>query len=345
MAVFVTGATGFTGGHLARRIADSGETVHALCRPGSDASGLEHPYIKVFEGQLTEPADIERAMAGCEKAYHVAAVFRTAGHKEDYYRLINVQGTVNVLDAARKLDLERVVHCSTGGVHGHIADPPADENAPFNPGDVYQRTKLEGELVAQERIKQGEPISIFRPAGIYGPGDLRLLKLFKTVKNGRFLMFGSGQVHFGMVYIDDLVDGILLCGEKAEALGEVFILCGPSEPTFEELVQMVADATGGRAPRFKLPLKPLLAAAFACEMMCIPLGIEPPIHRRRAHVFMKNREFTHAKAERLLGYRPKVDPAEGVRRTAAWYFAKGLLAGDPPQSVRALQGGVTGATP
>lgn len=140
----VTGATGFTGEHLARWLARQGHTVVALVRPGSDTTRLAMDGLELFEGQLTKKADVLAAARGSELIYHVAAAFRTARYPDSYYRDVNVGGTINVLEAARALDCERVVHCSTIGVHGHINDPPADETYRTRPGDIYQETKLAG---------------------------------------------------------------------------------------------------------------------------------------------------------------------------------------------------------
>lgn len=306
--------------------------MRALCRAGSDTQGLIDHGVEVVEGDITDVDAVNRAVQGVEKVYHIAACFRTAGHGDEFYRQVNRDGTGFVLEAAKRHNCERVVHCSTGGVHSHIdpATAPADENYPVQPGDIYQQTKWEGELLAQKAIEEGQRVTIFRPAGIYGPGDMRLFKLFKTVQKGRFVMFGDGKPHFGFVYIDDLVNGIMLMGEKEEAIGEVFILCGPDSLRLNDMVRVVAEATNGKVPKVHWPLAPLMAGAFLCEMICVPFGIEPPIHRRRAHVFTKNREFTHAKATRLLGYQPQVDAYEGLHRTAEWYFQQGLLQGEYP---------------
>lgn len=325
MQVLVTGATGFTGGRLAVELAKRGNKVRAMVRKGSDTSFLTGHDIEFFEGDITDQDAVDRAVQGCEKVYHIAACFRTAGHPDSYYHDVNYTGAQYVLDAAKKHGCERVAHCSTIGVHGSVKDVPSDETAPYAPCDIYQRTKLEGEKLAMDRQKQGQPVSIFRPAGIYGPGDMRLLKLFKTIHTGRFRMVGPGTVNFHMVYIDDLVDGIILCGEKQEALGDTFILCGPKYIALKELVKLVADAVGVKPPRGHIPLAPVYAAAVLCEALCIPLRIEPPLHRRRVGFFTKNRSFTYAKAESAIGYVPKISTAEGVKRTADWYFANGHL--------------------
>lgn len=338
MKALVTGATGFTGSTLARRLIEDGHDVRALCRPGSQIDPLVEEGVEIIEGDITDRGSVAQAVRGVEKVYHIAACFRTAGHDDQYYRAVNRDGTSHVLQAARRYGCERVIHCSTGGVHGHIEPEiaPADETTRFNPGDIYQVTKLEGELLAKEAIGSGQPVTIFRPAGIYGPGDLRLLKLFQAIRKRWFVLFGKGDVNFGLVYIDDLVDGIILCGDRAEALGETFILSGPESMPLREMVHTIAAILEVDPPRWRFPVSPLLVAAALCEAICVPLGIEPPLHRRRAHVFVKNREFTHAKATRLLDYRPGVGAEEGLRRTAAWYLKKGLLEGPTPQGLSDL---------
>jgi nucleoside-diphosphate-sugar epimerase len=323
--ILITGATGFTGGNLARRLAAQGASVRALLRTHTQAPSLVADGIDVRIGQLTSPTDVIAAARGCDQIYHIAAVFRTAGHPDSYYREVNVGGTQNVLEAARRLDCERVVHCSTGGVHGHIADPPASETYPFSPGDVYQRTKLEGELAAAAAARRGQRVVIVRPGPIYGEGDLRFLKLYRAVARGVFVMIGSGTPKLHMVHIDDLVDGILLCGAAEAALGEVFILAGPQAPTLNEIVRHIAQSLGVAEPRWRVPVWPVKAAGFLCESICVPLRIDPPLHRRRVAFFTHHREFDCSKAVRLLGYAPKVSPAEGIARTAQWYRDAGYL--------------------
>jgi nucleoside-diphosphate-sugar epimerase len=321
----VTGVTGFTGGHLARALLARGWQVKALVRDPETAVPLGAQGVELAPGDLLDRAAVERAIAGCSHVFHIAAVYREAKHPDRVYRDVNVTGTRNVLDAAAKHKVERVIHCSTVGVHGDVAKVPADETAPANPGDIYQETKLEGELLAKEAFDRGLPGVIFRPVGIYGPGDLRFLKLFKTIQQRRFVMFGRGTVDYHLTYIDDLIDGVILCAEHPSALGDVFILAGARYTTINELVALVARAVGADPPRLRLPLAPLLAGAWACETICRPLGIEPPLHLRRCDFFRKERGFSIDKAKRLLAYQPKVDLEDGLHRTARWYAELGYL--------------------
>lgn len=323
--VLVTGATGFTGGALARELGRQGFRVRALVRDPGVATDLSDCGIELFAGDVRDATAVDKAVSGCRIVYHIAAAYRIAGQPDSFYFDVNLEGTRHILESARRHGVERTVHCSTAGVHGHVSKLPSDETAPFNAGDVYQESKLAGELLAQKAIADGQPVSIFRPAGIYGPNEQRFVKLFKTVQRRTFRMFGDGEVAFHLVYIDDLVNGIILCGEHPGALGEIFILCGNEFVTLNRLVELVADSVGVPPPKGHLPIWPLMTAARLCEWVCKPLGIDPPLHPRRCAFFTKARAFTCAKATRLIGYRPQIELPEGLRRTAESYFAAGHL--------------------
>jgi nucleoside-diphosphate-sugar epimerase len=328
--VLVTGATGFTGGHLAATLARLGDEVRALVRAKSrarfDRSGLPAAGVQAVEGDLADRAAVSRAAEGVEVVYHIAATYREAGQPDAAYRAINVDGTRNLLEAARAGGARRFVHCSTGGVHGHVAHPPADEDAPFNPGDVYQDTKLEAEQLARRfGLDHAFDVVVARPIGIYGPGDTRFLKMFRGLARGRFPMIGSGQAFYHLTFIDDLVEGFRLCGTVPAAAGRTYLLAGPRYTTLEALVTLVAREVGVPAPRIHWPVWPFWTAGLACELVCVPLGIEPPLYRRRVDFYTKSRAFDTTRARTELGYIPRVDLEEGIRRTAEAYRREGLL--------------------
>lgn len=328
--VLVTGATGFTGGYLTRALLARGYGVRALVRPRTDARPLVDAGVEIAVGDLVVARDVERAAAGVDMIYHIAGLFRTANHGATAYRAVHVKGTRHVVEAAARHRVPRVVHCSTAGVHGAISDVPGREDSPLEPRDMYQLTKLEGEQVAREAFREGLPGVVVRPVGIYGPGDMRFLKLFRSVHQRRFRMFGSGEVPYHLTYIDDLVDGLILCGERPEALGRTYILAGAEYVSLNQLVRMVAEAVGVPVPQGRLPLWPLVAAAALCETVCVPLRIDPPIHLRRVAFFHHPRAFSIRKASQELGFVPRVPVREGVRRTAEWYFEHGHLQGPAP---------------
>jgi nucleoside-diphosphate-sugar epimerase len=326
-AILITGATGFVGSKLAMEFRRRSRPVRALVRTAANARHLSQAGIELIQGDIRNRNDVLRAAKGAKHIYHLAAAWRTAGHRDRYYYDVNVGGTENVLAAAIEHGVERVVHCSTSGVHGAVREIPCIETSPFNPGDIYQTTKLQGETLAQSAFANGMPGCVVRPAGIYGPADLRFLKLFRGILTGRFWMFGSGETLWHPVYIDDLIEGLILCGEHSSAIGETYILASNNYVMLNELVEQVAGALSCAPPRRRLPYQPLLASAVICEVLCKPLRVNPPLYRRRVEFFVKVRAFSIEKAKRELGYQPRIDLAEGLRRTAAWYRANGHLPG------------------
>ncbi|MDX6749814.1 NAD-dependent epimerase/dehydratase family protein [Geminicoccaceae bacterium 1502E] len=320
----VTGATGFTGWYVAEALARKQYKVRTLVRDAAKAAPLAELGYEIAIGDLRDAAAVARATEGCSHVFHIGALYREAKFGDEVYHQVNAGGTANVLEAALRHGA-RVVHCSTVGVHGDV-EGVAAEDAPFNPGDAYQTSKVESERLVAEYAARGLEVSCFRPAGIYGPRDTRFLKLFRTIRNRTFRMFGKGEIFYHLTFVEDLADGIVLLGEHPAAVGETFILTGPRYTTLNELVTSVARAVDVPPPRGRLPLPPLLAAAVLCETVCRPFGIEPPLHRRRCDFFTKSRAFSSEKARRLVGYAPKVELDEGLRRTAEWYFAQGMLA-------------------
>lgn len=323
--VLVTGATGFTGGALVRKLVEQDNEVVALVRASGNTSELAHLGVTLAVGDITDREAVIRAAEGCEIIYHIAAVYRTAGHPDAHYEAVNIDGVQHVIDAARAQRVTRTVHCSTIGVHGDIKEIPSNEDSPFNPGDIYQRTKLAGEELFASAMNDGLEGCIFRPGAIYGPGDTRLLKMFKQIKRGFFPLFGGGNNMYHLSYIDDLCDGIILCGEHPRAVGERFILCSDEYGSMRELAATIARQLGVKPPSFAPPIGPLMLAAKICEALCRPFGIDPPLHTRRVEFFIKSRAFSNAKAKQLISFSPKVSTEEGVRRTIQWYQTNGHL--------------------
>jgi dihydroflavonol-4-reductase len=329
MTVLVTGATGFIGQALARRLLASGERVRVLARrPGKVAeAGL--PVHEVYEGDITDPMAVERAVSGAGTVYAIAGTFREPGLSDERYREVNVAAVRHVMEAAKKHGVRRVVHCSTVGIHGNVVGGPANEDTPIRPDGIYEVTKAEGDRTALDHARDGLEVVVIRPAPVYGPGDTRLVKLFKLAARDRVLLLGNGRPHYHMVYIDDLVEAFRLAGVTPGVSGEAFIVAGAERPTLEDLVRRIGGLTGHASQRIlKLPAGPLLGLGDLCELVCRPLGLNPPIYRRRVEFFVNNRAYDIGKAERRLGYRPQVSLEEGLARTAAWYRAQGLLAGD-----------------
>ena len=328
MRALVTGATGFTGGHLARALAAAGHHTSALVRDPSSVAAVDlaRAGVTLVAGDLRDPDTLANAMAGVEVVYHLAAIYRQAGIPRREYRAVNAVGAQQIVEAAARGGARRVVHCSTVGVHGDVEHPPANEDAPLRPGDVYQDTKLEGErLVREAGARLGMDVTIARPSGIYGPGDRRLLKLFRGVARRRWITLGSGEIYYHLTYVDDLVEGFRLLGEHPAAANRTYILAGREVTTLNALVGLIAEGAGVPAPTRHLPVWPVWVAGAVCEAVCIPLRIEPPIFRRRVDFFTKSRAFDITRARTEVGFAPRVDLREGIRRTLGWYRTHGWL--------------------
>ena len=336
MTVLVTGATGFIGQALTRRLLATGERVRVLVRQPERIAEAGLPVQEVYEGDITDPDAVERAVAGASLVYAIAGTFREPSLSDERYREVNVAAVRHMMGAARKHGVRRVVHCSTVGIHGNVTGAPANEDTPIRPDGIYEITKAEGDRTALGFAKDGLEVAVIRPAPVYGPGDTRLTKLFKLAARDRVLLLGNGRPHYHLVHIDDLVEAFRLAGRTPGISGEAFIVAGAEQPTLEELVRRIGRLTGhGRQTILKLPAGPILGLGDLCELVCRPLGINPPIYRRRIEFFVNNRAYDIGKAERLLGYRPQVSLEQGLAGTLAWYREQGLMPAAEPVSTAA----------
>ncbi len=323
---FVTGASGFTGGYLCDALIKEGYSLTALVRSSSHTELLKARGVTLVEGDLAEPDSIKGKIRDMDLVFHIAALYRQEGVSKDMFTRVNVGGTRVMLEESAAAGVKRFVHCSTVGVQGEIKNPPATEDAPYNPADHYQVSKLEGEKLALSyfRDKKIDGV-VVRPVGIYGPGDTRFLKLFRHIYRGKFKMIGKGKVLYHLTFVEDLVQGIILAGQSPKAPGQIYTLAGSEYLPLEKLVRLIAEILGKKISRIHIPLAPVYAAAFLCEKLCRSLRVEPPLYRRRLDFFTKDRAFDISRAKRDLGYAPKVSLKEGLTRTALWYKEQGLL--------------------
>ncbi|NIM15937.1 MAG: NAD-dependent epimerase/dehydratase family protein [Candidatus Aminicenantes bacterium] len=323
---FVTGASGFTGGYLCKALKKKGYAINALVRESSNKEELEKLGVEFIEGNLAEPESIKGKIKDVDIVFHIAALYRQEGVSKDLFTKVNVEGTRILLEESIAGGVKRFVHCSTVGVQGEIENPPATEEAPYNPGDHYQVSKLEGEKLALSYFREGKIDGVVvRPVGIYGPGDTRFLKLFRHIYKGNFKMIGKGEVLYHLTFVEDLVDGIILAGETPAASGQIYTIGGNEYLPLNKLVKLIAQVMEKPVSRIRIPLWPVYTAAFLCEIICRPFGIEPPIYRRRLDFFTKDRAFDISKAKKELNYNPKVPLKDGLIRTAQWYKENGWL--------------------
>ncbi|MBL7076061.1 MAG: NAD-dependent epimerase/dehydratase family protein [Kiritimatiellae bacterium] len=325
--ILVTGATGFTGAVLVRRLVEIGLDVRAIARGSSDMSALEDLNITWFRGDVFDPATVKDACDGVQYIFHVAAAFRVSGIADSVYRDVHVTSTRYLAQAAlAQPDFKRFVHVSTVGVHGHIENPPANEDTPFHPGDIYQKTKAEAETWLHAfAAEQNLPYTVIRPAAIYGPGDTRLLKLFKMAMRPLFILLGSGKCLYHLIHVEDLVGAMILAATAPGALGEAFICGNPTSMTLEGIGRIVAEALDHKVRVVRLPAWPVFLLADLCEAVCRPLCLKPLLYRRRVAFFTKDRSFDTTKLRDVLGYTCRYTNEEGIADTARWYRAHGWL--------------------
>lgn len=321
----VTGATGFTGGALCRRLVRDGWDVTAFVRQSSDTAALDELGVNCITTDITRRESVAEAFPDVKVVFHIAAAARTELPDQSQFWRVNVDGTHNLLYEAERRKIDRFVHCSTVGVQGAIDHPPADETYRYKPLDHYEESKLAGEKLALKYFASGLKGTVVRPTSIYGPGDTRFVKLFKPIDKGYFVMIGSGESLYHMIYIDDLVEAFVLAATKPQAVGEIFTIAGERYTTLNELVQEVGVALDCQVKERHIPLKPVMAAAIVCDRVFRSVGLSPPIYPRRVNFFQLSRAFSTRKARQLIGYKPRVGLQEGLRRTADWYKAEGFL--------------------
>lgn len=326
--VAVTGGSGFTGGALVRHLLAEGYPVRALYRNAAKIAPTDG--LTIIEGELNDDATLDALVAGADTVMHIAAMYRSDGLPSEYMQ-INYEATLQLLAAAKRAGARRFIYTSTIGVHGSVKDTPSDENAPFMPMDVYQESKLKAELAVREEGKKGEiEIVVIRPCGIYGPGDMRMFKIFSMLQKGIFMFVGNGRPNFHPVYIDNLVQGLMLGMTVPEARGEVFIIGDADYTPLRNYVATAAKTIHARPPWLKLPYGFMKFVALMFEITFKPLGIRPPLYRRRLGFYSSNRAFSIEKARKILGYKPTIALDEGFRRTVEWYYDQGLLTRKTP---------------
>ncbi|MFI4860278.1 MAG: NAD-dependent epimerase/dehydratase family protein [Phycisphaerales bacterium JB063] len=330
MTTLITGATGFIGSSLAHQLLAEGHTVRALTRnpAGLEKVGLAGK-VEVAEGDITDAEAVGQAVAGCGLVYAIAGTFREPNLSDARYHEVNVGAVEIMVRAAAEHGVRRVVHCSTCGIHGNVPlGQSVAEDSPFNGVGIYEETKAAGDQRARDLgAELGVEVVVIRPTQVYGPGDTRLLKLFKMADKDRPLIIGSGKCGYHLVYIDDLVDAFVLAGTSEQAPGEAFLVGGGEVPSLNELFAELGRVFGRENPKPRRPpALPFMVAGVVCETICRPLGISPPIYRRRVEFFTNNRSFDISKARERLGYAPKVTMADGLRRTAQWYRDEGMIA-------------------
>ena len=321
----ITGGTGFIGKRIADKFAEAGIPMRFLVRdPSKLPKNLRS--VEIVIGDITDYKIVSKAVAGVEKVIHLVTVYPTQG--KDICFKVNIEGTLNLLKASLENKITHFVHFSTTGVMGNLKKIPANEESPllYASDDPYESSKAEAEQLVNEYGKKGLPVTILRPASVYGPGDLRLLKFFKMIVQKKFFYLGSGNNHMHFVHVDDVARAVEKVFEHPEkSIGEIFIIAGDEILTMRQVCEIVAKEAGVPAPLIRLPFMPFYLAGYLCEAICHPLKINPPIYRSRVRFFINDRGFSTSKIEKNIGYKPMFSNKAGLKETTRDYLDKGLI--------------------
>ncbi|GJQ53216.1 MAG: putative oxidoreductase [Anaerolineaceae bacterium] len=317
--IFITGALGFVGRALA-------EQYRAL---GAETCGLDiraDAALNIVAGDVSKPADWQSALNGCDLVIHTAAIVTNNVTREEAWR-VNVLGTRRVLDAAIRAGAKRFVHVSSLAAMRLNVEDRADESAPIMPtGNPYVDTKIASEHVVLAAHAKGEmTCTIIRPADIYGPGSRPWTVIpAQMIQKGLFLLPAHGKGIFRAIYIDDLVNGIMLAAERDEGVGQIFILGGEETITCETFFGHYYRMLGKGSPRV-MSTTSAIAIAEVGRMIFKLLGKPTELGRGAMEMLSKKNTVSNDKAHRLLGWHPQVDLEEGMRRTEEWLRERKIL--------------------
>lgn len=330
MTTLVTGATGFVGSAVARVLAARGHDLRLMTRASSDRSNLAGVAAEIVIGDLTDPASLARAVAGCRYLVHVAADYRFWVPDPDAMLRANIDGTVAILRAARQAGVERIVHCSSVAALGLIGDGSvADETTPAHEADfvgVYKRSKFLGERAVLDLVRQeGVPAVIVNPAAPVGPRDI------KPTPTGKMILdAAAGRVPayidtgLNIVHVDDVAEGHALALERGR-IGERYVL-GGENLLLKDILALVADVAGSRPPFMQLPEAAVWPVALLMEVVAKVTGIPPMMTRNHLKMARKKMFYSSAKAIAELGYHPR-PVRQAVEDAVAWFRANGRLRG------------------
>ena len=319
MRAFVTGATGMLGSHVCERLVRDGHEVTALVRPTSDRSVLEDLGVKFEQGSLPCYSNLlDRVLKGQEWIFHCAAMVDDWADRDQMYR-VNVDGLEGLLKAADRRALKRFVYVSSMVVLGMDAQIDFDESAPYvETGDNYNYTKIEAEKLALLYAEDGCPIAIVRSPYIYGPRDRQFFpRVLTALKNGTFKYIGDGSTPFSLVYVENLVEAMMLAAAKPEAVGQVCMITDGQAVTRRQIIETIAEGFGIEKPTKCVPLWLAKTLCPVFEFFGKLSGSKKPplLNRFRLKFMTTPMTFNISKARQLLGYRPTFSTQEGLART------------------------------
>ncbi|AXG81395.1 type I polyketide synthase [Streptomyces paludis] len=320
--VLVAGASGFIGGHLTRRLTEHGHRVRVLVREGSDRTAFAGADVEVATGDLSDPESLRRATAGVRHVYNCAGLSADWGPWEEFRR-INVDGSRHLVEAAHHAGtVERLLHLSTTDVYGYPVTPCDESAEPRDIGLPYNRSKVLGELaVRQAAERTGLPVTVVRPVSVYGPRSKDFVIEIATLLLGRQMVYvRGGAVPAGLVYVGNLVDGLIAACASEATVGKAYNMRDPDPTTWREYVEALARGLGVKPPAFSLPTPVARGVATVSEKLYGALGItsRPVLTRHAVHLFDRDQSYAIDRARDDFGFKSEVGFEEGIELTLAW---------------------------
>lgn len=326
MKILITGATGFIGQNLVKKLTKEGHTCRCLVRKTSNIDSLNgEGAVEFIYGDISQKNSLTNVCEGIDIVVNSAGMLGKWDSSVEDLKPVNTDGILNLSNELIKHKVQYVIHLSAGGVTGPVKGPPADEGYECCPITPYEKTKLEGENNALSLYKHFDiPLVIVRPTFTYGPGDPHKLPLFRAVKKRKFVFIGTGESTNHPVYIDDLLKGISILMDK-RPVGEIFILGGKVPVAKRDLIETIAHELGVESNFFHVP-RPLATIAAHCLVSAARImNFEPILTPSRVNMMADNWGYSIVKAREFLGYEPEIDLKTGIHRTALSYKDLGWI--------------------
>ena len=318
MKVLITGAAGFIGSHLSRRLLERGDEVRGLLMPGEPDHGLEAAGLEIMRGDLTAPASIAGVAEGCDKVIHAAMRVIDWGKKRDFFDL-GVDGTRNLLDECTG-KVERFVYMSSIGAYGfgpHLKD--FDEYIPLvKTGLHYGDAKAEAEQLVGSYAAAGDmSATVIRPANVTGPGSVWVRELLDIMNRGPLPLLDGGRWSASLVFVDNLVDGIIAAIDSSAAAGRTYNLRDDYNVTWKEYITWLGSLIG-KKPMGSIPFKAAWKLGWIVQTAFLPIGLRPPITASAAGITGRDNDVSNRRAKKELGWKTRVSWEEAKEAIEKW---------------------------
>jgi nucleoside-diphosphate-sugar epimerase len=318
MKAFVTGGTGFIGSHIVEALLDSDQYTEIRCLVRNEEKWLSGLNYRKISGDLNDLKALGRGLAGADVLFHVAAIVKAPTKKE--FTRANVEATENLVRLAQKKGVKNIVILSSLAAAGPSNGPPKTETDPMEPVSMYGQSKMEMEHRVKHIATENDSIKIIRPPAVYGPREDQIFSFFKSCSRGICPIIGDGNnPRVSMVYVGDLVDGIIKAANKKETGIQTYFISGEGTHSWNEIRSVTSKVLGKRTIPLKIKPSLVKKAASVIENISSLFGIYPVVNKEKANELILEWTCSSKKAQTEIGYVPKTSLAEGISRTIHWY--------------------------